>query len=156
MTTVETHKWRLFRATSDDRKEDTDMGTFSCLEEAREYFRGDRFATENGMVLEELTDEYAVCSVELKQSHRNAQGGIMGGVMFTLADLAFAALSNNIHNPTVAQQVSVNFLGAPKGTKLIARAVCRKSGRSSIIINVDIADDMGRDIAQFIGTGFKL
>ena len=132
------------------------MGTFGSTEEARAYFEKDRFATENGIVLDELTEEYAVTSVILNDSHKNANGGIMGGVMFTLADFAFAALSNNIHMPTVAQQVSINYLGAPKGEKLIAKAVLKKSGRSSTIINVDVVDDTGRDIAQFIGTGFKL
>ena len=132
------------------------MAQFGSVEEAREFFVKDRFATENGIVLEELTEEYSVTSVVLNASHRNATGGIMGGVIFTLADFAFAALSNNIHMPTVAQQVSINYLGAPKGEKLIAKAICRKSGRSSIIINVDVTDDTGRDIAQFIGTGFKL
>ena len=132
------------------------MGTFGSTDEARSYFEKDRFATENGIVLDELTEEYAVTSVVLNASHKNANGGIMGGVMFTLADFAFAALSNNIHMPTVAQQVSINYLGAPKGEKLIAKAVLKKSGRSSTIINVDVVDDTGRDIAQFIGTGFKL
>ena len=132
------------------------MATFSSITEAKEYFANDRFATENGMVLDELTEEYAVTSLTLNSSHKNANGGIMGGVMFTLADFAFAALSNNLHMPTVAQQVSINYLGAPKGEKLIARAVIKKSGRSSTIINVDVTDDTGRDIAQFIGTGFRL
>ena len=132
------------------------MATFSSITEAKEYFANDRFATENGMVLDELTEEYAVTSLTLNSSHKNANGGIMGGVTFTLADFAFAALSNNLHMPTVAQQVSINYLGAPKGEKLIARAVIKKSGRSSTIINVDVTDDTGRDIAQFIGTGFRL
>lgn len=80
----------------------------------------------------------------------------MGGAIFTLADLAFAALSNQIHRPTVAQQVSINYLGAPKGNRLIARACLKKSGRSSTIINVDVTDEEGRAVAQFVGTGFKL
>ena len=48
------------------------------------------------------------------------------------------------------------YLNAPKGTKLYARATCRKNGRQTIVINVDVTDDTGRDIAQFIGSGFKL
>ncbi|MBP5354742.1 MAG: PaaI family thioesterase [Lachnospiraceae bacterium] len=132
------------------------MGTFATTEEAREYFKGDRFATENGMELRELGDEYAVCDMTLTERHKNANGGIMGGVMFTLADFAFAVCANQIHRPTVAQQVSFNYLGAPKGTKLAAKAVCRKTGRSTTVINVDVTDDTGRDIAQFVGTGFKL
>ena len=132
------------------------MGTFNSIEEAREFFKNDKFATNNGVKLEELSDEYCECSLKLTDDHKNAVGGVMGGVMFTLADFAFAALSNQLHSPTVAQQVSVNFLSAPKGEKLIAKAVCKKNGRSSSIINVDVVDDTGRDIVQFIGTGFKL
>ena len=56
----------------------------------------------------------------------------------------------------VAQQVSINYLSAPKGEKLIAEATCRKSGRTSSIVIVNICDDIGRDVAQFVGTGFKL
>ena len=132
------------------------MGNFTDLEKTREYFKNDKFATDNGMVIDEVNDEYAVCSLVLGPGHKNAHGGIMGGVIFTLADFAFAVMANNIHNPTVAQQVSVNFLGAPKGEKLIAKAVCRKTGRSTTVINVDVTDDTGRDIAQFVGSGFKL
>ena len=87
---------------------------------------------------------------------QNAYGGIMGGAIFTLADLAFAALSNNIHQPTVAQQVSINYLSSVKGSRLIARAYIKKDGQRTITINVDVKDDTGRDIAQFIGLGFKL
>ena len=132
------------------------MSTFNSIEEAREFFKGDKFATNLGVYLEKLDDDSCECSLELNDGHKNAVGGVMGGVMFTLADFAFAVLSNNLHSPTVAQQVSVNYLSAPKGNKLIARAVCKKNGRSSSIINVDVRDDTGRDIVQFIGTGFKL
>jgi acyl-CoA thioesterase len=132
------------------------MSTFKNLEEAKEFFAHDLFATENGMTLDDIGDDWAEASVTLTDRHKNAQGGIMGGVMFTLADLAFAAASNSVHSPSVAQQVSINYLGAPKGGKLIARAVCRKNGRSSCIVNVDVVDDTGKDIAQFVGTGFKL
>ena len=132
------------------------MSTFNSIEEAREFFKGDKFATNIGVNLEKLDDDSCECSLELNDGHKNAVGGVMGGVMFTLADFAFAVLSNNLHSPTVAQQVSVNYLSAPKGNRLIARAVCKKNGRSSSIINVDVIDDTGRDIVQFIGTGFKL
>jgi len=132
------------------------MSTFKNTEEAREYFKGDRFATLNGMQLDELTEEMSVCSMTLGERHKNANGGIMGGVMFTLADLAFASLANNIHMPTVAQQVSINYLSAPKGGRLIAKAVCKKDGRTTMVLNVDVTDDTGREIAQFVGTGFKL
>lgn len=132
------------------------MGTFSSLKEAQEYFTADRFATVNGARIDELDEEHCICSLEIGENHKNANGGVMGGVMFTLADFAFAVLSNHLHKPTVAQQVSLNFLNAPKGTRLIAKATCRKNGRSTMIMNVDVSDDTGRDIVQFVATGFKL
>ena len=132
------------------------MGTFKTLDEAREYFKDDGFASANGIILEELDDNHALTSVILTHNHRNALGGVMGGAIFTLADFAFAALSNQLHKGTVAQQISINYLSAPKGDRLIARAVCRKNGRNSCVVNVDVTDDTGRDIAQFVGTGFKL
>ena len=126
------------------------------IEEAREYFSCDRFATENGITLDELDDSHAVTSLTLGARHRNAFGGVMGGAIFTLADFAFAALTNDRERVTVAQQVSINYLSPTKGEKLIARATFRKDGRSSCVVNVDVTDDTGRDIAQFVGTGFKL
>ena len=132
------------------------MANFNSLEEAREFFYKDKFAVDTGIVLDELTGDRAVCSLILNDNHKNAFGGVMGGVIFTLADFAFAALSNNIHQLTVAQQVSINYLSAPKGDKLIAEATCRKNGKTSSIIIVNVSDDLGRDVAQFVGTGFKL
>ena len=132
------------------------MEHFKNIEEARAYFSGDRFATENGMALEELDGGHAVTSLTLEARHKNAYGGVMGGAIFTLADFAFAALTNGRGKVTVAQQVSINYLSAAKGTKLTATARYRKDGRSSCVVNVDIVDDTGRDIAQFVGTGFKL
>ncbi len=125
------------------------------IEKAREFFSRDRFATENGMTLDERDGEHAVASLTLSDRHRNAHGGVMGGAIFTLADFAFAALTNGPGQRTVAQQVSVNYLAAPKGGRLVATARWRKNGRSSCVVNVDVADDAGRDVAQFVGTGFK-
>ena len=96
------------------------MSYFKNIEEAREYFSRDRFATENGMTLDELDESHAVTSMAVGDRHRNAFGGVMGGAIFTLADFAFAALTNDSTHLTVAQQVSVNYLSAPKGERLVA------------------------------------
>ncbi len=80
----------------------------------------------------------------------------MGGAIFTLADFAFAALTNDRERITVAQQVSINYLSQPKGERLIATARYLKDGRATCVVNVDVSDETGRAIAQFVGTGFKL
>ena len=131
-------------------------GAFESIDEARAFFSNDRFATENGMTLDELDGKHSVTSVTLAARHRNAIGGVMGGVIFTLADFAFASLTNDKKRKVVAQQVSINYLNATKGGKLVATATYKKDGRSSCVVNVDVVDDTSRAIAQFTGTGFKL
>ena len=132
------------------------MAGFKTIDEARGYFYNDKFATENGMTLDELDETHAVCGLTVTARHKNAYGGVMGGAIFTLADFAFAALTNDLERKTVAQQVSINYLSAPKGEKLTATATYKKDGRSSCVVNVDVADDQGRQVAQFVGVGFKL
>lgn len=132
------------------------MATYRTLEEAREVFRGDRFATVNGMQIDELGDDWCVCSMALREDHRNAYGGVMGGVIFTLADFALAVTSNQIHSLSVAQQVNINYLNAPKGERLIARSECIKNGKTTTVVNVDVSDDAGRLVARFVGSAFKL
>ena len=71
------------------------MDGLKSLEEARAYFEKDRFATENGIVIEEVSPASAVCTMEITARHRNAEGGVMGGAIFTLVDLAYAAAANS-------------------------------------------------------------
>ena len=132
------------------------MYTFSDIDEAREYFKNDTFAAANGIVIDEFDGLECTCSMDIRNDHKNAAGGVMGGVIFTLCDFAFAVVCNNDHNPTVALEANINFLSAPKGSRLIARAVCVKSGRTTSVYNVYVTDDTGNKIAQFTGTGFKL
>ena len=63
-------------------------------EKTVKLFENDRFATENGAVIEEVEEHYAQCSLKLGSRHRNAMGAVMGGVYFTLADFAFAVAAN--------------------------------------------------------------
>ena len=132
------------------------MGTFANVEEAREYFIGERFAMANGMVIDELDSNSCTCSMEIQDYHRNALGGVMGGAIFTLADFAFAVSANNDHRPTVAMNVDIHYLSGSQGSRLYARSARVKDGRSSSIWQVTVTDDLGRDIALFTGTGFKL
>ena len=132
------------------------MSHFSSLQDARAYFSRDYFAMDNKMTLQALTEDGAVCAMQVTERHQNAEGGLMGGAILALADFTFAAAANNAHHPTVAQQVSLNFLNASKGKKLVAAASCLKSGRTSCVYAISIKDDLGRDIAQAMFTGFKL
>ena len=126
------------------------------IEEARAFFQGDRYAMGSGIRLDELTEDGAVCSFEIDERHRNAEGGLMGGAIFTLIDFAFATAAATVHRPTVVMQVSVSYLNAARGKRLTATAECRKDGKTTCVYNVMVRDDTGREIAQAVMTGFKL
>ena len=132
------------------------MSFFSDIEEAREFFKGDRFAASNGMSIFSIYDGGCVCKAQIRDDHRNALGGIMGGVIFTLADFAFAVASNNDHRPTVSLDSDIRFLSASKGSELTAKAELVKSGKTTSVFHVIVTDEFEREIALFTGTGYKL
>ena len=132
------------------------MSTFTGIEDARAYFEGDRFAFNAGVCIDDIGPNRAVCHFYVTPEHLNAENRVMGGAIFTLIDLTFAVAANNVHRPTVAQQVSVNYLSASRGAKLIATAHCVKDGRATCVYNIDVVDNLGRDIAQAVVTGYKV
>ena len=124
------------------------------LEAVRRFFEGDRFATENGAVIEEIGDHCATCSLVITDSHRNAMGAVMGGTYFMLADFAFAVAANWEKTGCVSLRSDISFLGAARGEKLIAKAVCVKDGRTTACYRVDVTDDLGNLTATVITTGY--
>lgn len=124
------------------------------LAEVREIFKGDKFATENGMVIDEIGDHYAKCSVQLTDVHRNAMCGVMGGVHFTLADFAFAVASNWQKMGTVALSTDIAFIGAVKGDSLTAVAELVKDGRSVNCYHITVKDNLGNIVADVKTVGF--
>ncbi len=126
------------------------------LEEVRNIFLADRFANENGAVIEAFDEGYAKCTLALEARHRNAAGGVMGGVPFMLADFAFAVAVNHEKMGTVSLASTISYLGAAKGNTLIAEAHCVKEGRNTCYYRVDVTDDTGRAVAEVTINGFHL
>ena len=126
------------------------------LEDVRKIFEGDRFATENGAVIEEIGDRSATCSLLLTDSHRNAMGAVMGGVYFMLADFAFAVAANWENMGCVSLRSDISFLGAAKGQKLTAKAVCIKDGKTTACYRVDVTDALGNLAAAVTVTGYHV
>lgn len=125
------------------------------LEEVRAFFAKDRFATDNGAVVEEIGDHYAKCSMMLDERHKNAVGGVMGGVHFVLADFTFAIAANRQQMGTVSLSSNITFLSPVRGNKLIAEAHCIKEGRNTNYYQVDLWDDMENHIAVVTITGYR-
>jgi len=132
------------------------MDSKKTLEEVRKRFEGDRFATENGAVIEEIGDHSAICSLRITDSHRNAMGAVMGGTYFMLADFAFAVAANWEKMGCVSLHSDISFLGAAKGEKLIAKAVCIKDGRTTACYRIDVTDELGNLAATVTATGYHV
>lgn len=126
----------------------------NTIEEVREFFSKDRFATENGAVIDEIGDHYAKCSMILESKHMNAMGSLMGGAAFTLADFAFAVASNWQKPGTVSISSNISFLGVAKGKQIIAEAVMIKNGRTTCYYQINVDDDLGNKVAAVTITGF--
>lgn len=126
------------------------------LEEVREIFLGDRFACENGAVIDEIGERSATCSLIITDSHRNAMGAVMGGVYFMLADFAFAVAANHEKMEWVSLRSDISFLGTAKGNKLIAKSECVKSGKATSLYRIDVSDDSGNLVATVTATGYKV
>ena len=132
------------------------MENKKTLEEVRKIFEGDRFATINGAVIEEIGDYSATCSLVITDSHRNAMGAVMGGTYFMLADFAFAVAANWKKLGCVSLHSDITFLGAAKGEKLFAKAVCIKNGRTTACYHVDVTDELENLIAVVTTTGYHI
>ena len=132
------------------------MGNKKTLEEVRKIFENDRFATENGAIIEEIGNLSATCSLVITNSHRNAMGAVMGGTYFMLADFAFAVASNHEKMGCVSLRSDISFLGSCKGTKLFAKAVCIKNGKTTSLYEISVTDDLENLIALVTTTGYHV
>ena len=126
------------------------------LEEVRKIFEDDRFATENGAVIDQVGPHSATCSLTITASHRNAMGAVMGGTYFMLADFAFAVAANWEKMGCVSLRSDISFLGAARGERLIAKAICVKDGKTTACYRVEVTDDLGNLTAVVTVTGYHV
>ncbi len=127
----------------------------NSLEEIRAYFAQDKFAAQARCSIVEARANHAICEMPITPDHLNANGTVMGGAMFTLADFTMAVISNLDNKPTVAIDCTIRFFSPAKGEKLIATGSTNKGGRSVGFYTVDIDDDLGTKVAQFVCTAHR-
>lgn len=128
----------------------------ASLEEVREVFSHDRFATRSGCRVMEAARGHAVCELDITDDHRNEKGGVMGGAIFTLADLAFAVASNVGESVTVSVSSSIEFMSGARGNRLIATADAEKNGRTLGFYTCLVTDELGTPVARVTQTCMHL
>lgn len=125
-------------------------------EEANKKFSKDVYAIETtGVVIEDVGENYARCSLKVNESHMNAQGFVMGGAIFTLADFTFAVAANINKVPTVSLSSTINYINAAKGPVLYAEAKCVKDGRNVCFFEVVVKNSSEKVIATISTNGFR-
>lgn len=110
-----------------------------------------------GMRLEAIGPGRAVMSMTVRPDMVNGHAMCHGGLIFTLADSAFAYACNSYNHNTVASACHIDFLApARAGDVLEAEAVERSlSGRTGVY-DITVRVRGGRTVALFRGKSYRL
>lgn len=110
-----------------------------------------------GVVIEEARAGYARLSMAVRADMLNGHGIVHGGMVFALADTAFAYVCNGKNEKTVAAQASIVFLDAAKeGETLIAEGEEAATAGRSGVTRVTVRTSDGRPVAEFTGYSRRL
>ena len=109
-----------------------------------------------GIKVLETKDGYSKMSLKITEKHTNAHGFTHGGVLFSLADCAFAEAVNFGVKQAVAVQVSINYLRPTvEGDVLTAEANTVSDGKTLALCSVAVKKE-GKDVALFSGLAYKI
>jgi acyl-CoA thioesterase len=105
-----------------------------------------------GLVMEGAGVGWARCSMVVKESMTNGHKVCHGGVLFSLADNAFAWACNSRNVISFAQSAAISFIVPARiGEKLTALAREEAAEGRTGVYTVTITADDGRTIAVFHG-----
>jgi acyl-CoA thioesterase len=119
---------------------------------AHEMLAGEGTGPAWGIMIEEARTDYARISMVVRGDMLNSHGIAHGGMIFALADTAFAYVCNGANHASVAAQASIVFLDKVReGETLIAEArEVAREGRAGVT-RVAVRTSDGRVIAEFTG-----
>ena len=102
--------------------------------------------------IEDVRAGYARVSMVVRADMLNGHGVAHGGMIFALADSAFAYVCNGANHASVAAQASIVFLDKVReGETLIAEATeVAREGRAGVT-RVAVRTGDGRTVAEFTG-----
>jgi acyl-CoA thioesterase len=105
-----------------------------------------------GISIEEAREDYARVSMVVRADMLNGHGFAHGGMIFALADTAFAYVCNGANHASMAAQASIVFLDKVReGDTLVAEAQeVAREGRAGVT-RVAVRGGDGRAVAEFTG-----
>ena len=115
-------------------------------------FGRDRASQALGMALEEVRPGYARVRMTVREDMLNGHGSCHGGLVFALADSAFAFACNSRGVRTVAAGCAIEFLApAVEGDVLVAEAQERSLQGRTGVYDADVRREGGELVATFRG-----
>lgn len=119
---------------------------------AEAMWTGDNASKWFGMSLDKTEEGHAELSLTVAAEHANGHGICHGGVIFALADSAFAFACNSRNQNSVAQQNSITYIApAQVGDRLKATAIEFQSRGRSGITDVTVTNQADNVVAVFRG-----
>ena len=122
-----------------------------------EYFSRDKYAAEvTGIEIEDAGNGCSRCSLHIKENHQDQNGEVNNGVLFTLADFAFAVAGYQKHHTVTVLTSEMRYLAKPKGNELMAECKITRSKDKVCFGDVVIKDSTGITVASVAFTGMSM
>jgi len=123
---------------------------------AAEFEARDRLAGRLGIRLTRFEPGHAVTEMDIRpEHHHNGMGMLHGGVIFTLADVAFAAAANAAEYNAVGVSCQISYLRAARAGRVVATARVRGESRRLGHYEVEVRDEQGELLAVFQGAAYR-
>ena len=124
---------------------------------AEVMYANDTAAQSLGITLEEIRPGFSRMRMAVREDMLNGHRSCHGGLIFTLADTAFAFACNSYNRTTVAASAGIEFL-APAMVNDILTAVAEEQVRGSRLGIYDgiITNQNGQRIALFRGRSYRI
>jgi acyl-CoA thioesterase len=124
---------------------------------AEALWRGDAASRQLGMIVESCAPGRASLRMTVRADMVNGHGICHGGLVFALADSAFAFACNSYGDNTVAAGAAIEFLKpARQGDVLRAEAAERwRAGRAGIY-EIEVRNQSGELVALFRGRSHQI
>lgn len=111
--------------------------------------RNDPWAHTLGLRYLDIRRGYCRVSLDLQPHMVNFQGSPHGGVIFSLADIAFGAACNSHGEPAVALNATISYIAAVEARgRLVAEARELRQGRRAGFYAVEVRAEDGRLVAS--------
>lgn len=126
------------------------------MEGVEKLIQRDRFAILSKIELLETGEGYARAGLVVENCHLNGSDVCQGGVIFTLADLAFAAAVNSHGGRTVSVSCNITYLKpALLGDHIYAEAREIVDHHRLPYAEVRVANEAGDILAIFTAMGYR-